>query len=341
MSVSRHPVALRLEERVGRGTRLLATVMSLPLVDGIFPALIIAGTLSTTLGIVETGLLIFGGSATVAVILAEMDGTRREQITSVLLLGAVLLPIAGVEALLAETLATVLDFQVFQRFAGLVILAVAAKTASAKIGEYLPSAGIIIGLGLVASVALGGAALVIDPILDTIARAVAAAGVGVAFALAVAVFAPTLRGAVDLDRFRFGSSVALGMLAIDILGLLPTQAPVALGVLAVTALFAYDPSAGAVDDPAAGAADSDTPAAESTATDAGSAPASGTDPVADDDTRPGFLASLSSAVADGDDAGGSAAAAAADAGEDATDEEGGGDVGYGYPETESSRSPWL
>ena len=321
MSVSRHPVALRLEQRVGRGTRLLATVMSLPLVDGIFPALIIAGALSSPLGILETGLLIFGGSATVAVILAEMDGTRREQITSILLLGAVLLPIAGVEALFAETLSTMLNFEVFQRFAGLVILAVAAKTASAKVGEYLPSPSLIIGLGLIASLELGGAALVVDPDLATVGRAVAAAGVGVGFALAVAVFAPTLRGAVDLDRFRFGSSVALGMLAIDVLGLLPTQAPVALGVLGVTALFAYDPSAGDIDD-----ADRDAdPAAD------GGADPSATSP------ESGLLATLSGAVSDG------GAAEEAESSDDASDDddESGGDVGYGYPETDTSRSPWL
>ena len=327
MSVSRHPVALRLEQRVGRGTRLLATVMSLPLVDGIFPALIIAGALSSPLGILETGLLIFGGSATVAVILAEMEGTRREQITSILLLGAVLLPVAGVEALFAETLSTVLNFEVFQRFAGLVILAVAAKTASAKVGDYLPSPSIIIGLGLVASLELGGAALVVEPNLATVGRAVAAAGVGVGFALAVAVFGPTLRGAVDLDRFRFGSSVALGMLAIDVLGLLPTQAPVALGVLGVTALFAYDPSAGSVDDAEVGAdpADDGEPAPE-----AGTAP-----PAAGAES--GFLASLSEAVSDGGDP--EEAESDADAAED--DAESGGDVGYGYPETDGSRSPWL
>ncbi|GGJ09808.1 hypothetical protein GCM10008995_19640 [Halobellus salinus] len=324
MSVSRHPVALRLEERVGRGTRLLATVMSLPLVDGIFPALIIAGALGSPLGILETGLLIFGGSATVAVILAEMQGTRREQITSILLLGALLLPVAGVEALFAETLRTVLNFEVFQRFAGLVILAVAAKTASAKVGEYLPSPSIIIGLGLVASLELGGAALVVEPDLATIGRAVAAAGVGVGFALAVAVFGPTLRGAVDLDRFRFGSSVALGMLAIDVLGLLPTQAPVALGVLGVTALFAYDPSAETAD----GAEVGDDPVADDG------------DPAAEPEAAPpaaGALASLSEAVSDGGDA--EEAASDANAADD--DAESGGDVGYGYPETDGSRSPWL
>jgi hypothetical protein len=327
MSVSRHPVALRLEQRVGRGTRLLATVMSLPLVDGIFPALIIAGALSSPLGILETGLLIFGGSATVAVILAEMEGSRREQITSILLLGALLLPLAAVEALFAETLSTMLNFEVFQRFAGLVILAVAAKTASAKVGEYLPSPSIIIGLGLVASLELGGAALVVDPNLATVGRAVAAAGVGVGFALAVAAFGPTLRGAVDLDRFRFGSSVALGMLAIDVLGLLPTQAPVALGVLGVTALFAYDPSAGGID------VDSVEAESEGDGAPAESGPEADPSSVAPDS---GLLASLSEAVSGGDDP--AKPESNADAAEDG---ESGGDVGYGYPETDNSRSPWL
>ncbi|MDQ2053612.1 DUF5794 domain-containing protein [Halobellus sp. H-GB7] len=323
MSVSQHPVALQLEQQVGGATRLLATVMALPLVDGIFPALIIAGTLSTPLGIIETGLLIFGGSATVAVILAEMDGTRREQVTSVLVLGALLLPVAGVEALFAETLKTVLNFEVFHRFAGLVILAVAAKTASAKIGEFLPSPSVIIGLGLIASLDLSNATLVVDPNLVTVGRAVAAAGTGVGFALAVALFAPRLRGAVDIDLFRFGSSVALGMLAIDVLGLLPTQAPVALGVLGVTALFSYDPASDAEDTAVDDADDESEPEIEAD--------------VDDDTSVPSSLSS--STVADGgdwDDA---------ESDEDSRSErdrgDSGGDVGYGYPDTDGSRAPWL
>ena len=250
MSVSNHPIALRLERQVGGATKLLATVMGLPLVDGIFPALVIAGTLTTesgginTWGVLQTGLLIFGGSATVAVILAEMEGTPRQKATSVLLLGAVLVPVAVVEAAFAETLSSMLNFQVFHRFAGLVILAIAAKTASAEVGEYLPSPGAIIGLGLVASFQPAGAEVAVNlgpDAMVTLGAAAATAGTGVAFALGVALAAPQLRGAVDIDLFRFGSSVALGMLALEVLGLLPTEQPVALGVLAVTALFSYDP----------------------------------------------------------------------------------------------------
>ncbi|WP_096393251.1 DUF5794 domain-containing protein [Halorubrum trapanicum] len=251
MSTSRHPVALRLEQQVGSATKLLATVMALPLVDGIFPALVVAGVLGSATGVVETGILIFGGSATAAVILAEMDGSRREMATSVLLIGAVIIPVAAVEAALAPTLQGLLDLPVFERFAGLVILTVAAKTASSEVGEYLPSPGVIIGLGLVASFDPSGFALRTST--EYVVNGTAAAAVGVAFALSIALLSPHLRGRVDIDRFRFGSAVALGVLALPILlgpfDLMQTDAPIALAVLAVTTLFAYDPNTDGVAGP--------------------------------------------------------------------------------------------
>jgi len=255
MSVSRHPVALRLEQRVGSATKLLATVMVLPLVDGIFPALVVAGVLTTATGVVETGILIFGGSATAAVILAEMDGSRREMVGSILLIGAIIIPLAAVEAAFAPTFKEFLNLPVFERFAGLVILTIAAKTASSEIGEFLPSPGVIISLGLVASFQPAGFQIKMSP--EYVVNGAAAAGVGVAFALSIALLSPHLRGRVDIDRFRFGSAVALGVLALPILlgpfDLMQTEAPIALAVLAVTTLFAYDPNAG----PEEGAADED------------------------------------------------------------------------------------
>lgn len=257
MSSSQHPVALRLERalRLDRSvsgpTKLLAIVMFLPLIDGIFPALILAGGLDTVAGVVQVGLLVFGGSATLAVILAEMDGTPREQAKVVLLVAAGLLPLAAIEAALAPTIASVLDLVIFERFAALVIAAVAAKTASARIGEYLPSAGVIVGLGFVASVDPAGAELVFVPDPTTIVRAIAAAGVGVAFALGIAMFGPWLRENLDIDRFRFGSAVALGVLPLTLLDVTPDQAP--LAVLIVAGVLAFDPGGTAESDAADGA----------------------------------------------------------------------------------------
>ena len=239
MSQSRHPIALTLERQVGGATRLLATVMGLPLVDGIFAAVVLAGMLSTVGGILQVGLLIFAGSATVAVILAELKGDRRETMASIAAVGVLLVLGAGLEAAVAPTIESALRLATFERFAALVILAIAAKTASARVGDLLPRPAVIVGLGLVASVDLGDLSLVVTLDSGLVLRAMAAAGVGVAFALAVAALAPTLRGYVDLDRFRFGSAVALGVLPLGLLGYVPGNAP--LAVLAVTALLAFDP----------------------------------------------------------------------------------------------------
>lgn len=239
MSTSQHPVALRLESLVGSDARLLALVMGLPLIDGIFPALILSGALDDPLGAVQVGLLIFGGSATVAVILADMDGTPREQAKIVLLVGIPLIIVAAIQAALAPAIESVLNIVIFERFAALVIAAVAAKTASATIGEYLPSAAVIIALGLVASIDPSGASFVVMDNPSLMVNATGAAVIGVAFALTIALLGPYLRAYVDIDRFRFGSAVALGLLPLAILGLPFGNAP--LAVLAVTALFAFDP----------------------------------------------------------------------------------------------------
>jgi len=249
MSVSRHPIALRAEELVGRRAALLATVMCLPLVDGIFPALIVAGALDTWAGVVQVGLLIFGGSATVAVILADFDGTAREGAGTVLLIAVPLVALAAVEAAFAPAIAGALNMDVFHRFAALVVLAVAASTASARIAEYVPRPAVVVVLGLIASVDPTGVnlAATADPAL--VVRAVAAALVGVSFALVLALASPHLRAHVDLDRFRFGSAVALGLLAVGLLPaarefglLLGDWAP--LVVLGLSALFALDPGRG-------------------------------------------------------------------------------------------------
>jgi hypothetical protein len=273
MSKSRHPIARRLSRVSGEDGRLLATVMLLPLVDGIFPALVLSGALDTVTGVVQVGLLVFGGSATLAVVLAELSGSRRDHVRTVLVVGAPLLVLAGVEAALAPTIAGVLDLDLFRRFAALVIAAVAAKTASARVGEYLPRPAVIVGLGLVGSVRPATADLTVrvEPVL--VAQGLAAGAVGVAFALGVAATAPHLRRVVDVDRFRFGSAVALGLLPLSLLGLPFGGAP--LAVIAVTAVFAYAPdetgdgATAAGGAPAGDAAAEGVPAGDGAVTDGG------------------------------------------------------------------------
>jgi hypothetical protein len=238
--------------------------MALPLLDGIFAALVITGAVSGILGMVEVGLLIFGGSATLAVVLAEMEGSRAERVRNILLVGAFVIPLAALQAIVAPTVESMLSLEIFKRFAALVILAIAAKTASATIGEYLPNPGAIIGLGLVASLRPSGFEFetISEPML--VVYGTGAAAIGVGFALGVALLGPWLRGNVDIDRFRFGSALALGVLPLTILevGPITGEEPLSLIVLALTGLLAFNPE-GAMDP------DADVPDDSPAATDGG------------------------------------------------------------------------
>jgi hypothetical protein len=90
--------------------------------------------------------------------------------------------------------------------------------------------------------------------VESVSLAAGSAIVGTAFALATALLAPHLRARMAIDRFRFGSAVALGLLALSILELPVGSAP--LLVVVVTALFAFEPnSAPGVDDTVAAADD--------------------------------------------------------------------------------------
>ncbi len=224
-----------------RPARTLALVMGLPLLDGLFPALVVAGAIENPAGILEVGLLVFAGSATIGIILAELDAPPRRAAWTVCSIGIPLICLAAFEAALAPTVVGLVDLELFQHFAGLVVVAVAASTASARVADILPRPAVLVGVGLLASINVGGLdpTLAVRPALAI--NGAAAAAVGVLGALCIAVTAPWLRDSVDLERSRFGAAVALGVLGLSIIGVLPGDAPLALAVLAVTGLFAFDP----------------------------------------------------------------------------------------------------
>ena len=241
MSHSRKAISLSAERRAHSARSTLATVMCLPLVDGVFPALVLAGALSDPAGIATVGLLVFGGSATVAVILSELGGSRRRRVATVLAVGAVVVPVAALEAAAAPTIRSLLRLSVLEPFAALVVLAVAARTASASVSELLPRPAVVVAVGLLVSLDPSGASLVLSTDPALVLRAAGAAGLGVVAALLVAVAAPRLRTVADVGRFRFGSAVALGVLALSMVGLVPSDSPLALAVLGVTVLLSFDP----------------------------------------------------------------------------------------------------
>jgi hypothetical protein len=229
---------------VDDATRKLALAMGLPLVDGVFASVVLSGSLASPSALIVTGLTVFGGPWMLAILIGEMAGDDvRVRRRRVLLVAALVVPAAGLEAVLAPTIASLLHMGVFHLFSAGVILSVGAMIANDDLAAYLPAPRRLVAVGLVCSLLAAvvspgslSPSLVVDSVL--VGRAVAAAGLATLVALAAATAGPVLDRWLDVEAFKIGSGIALALVPLSIAGLLPSLASLAVFGLAVG--FALD-----------------------------------------------------------------------------------------------------
>lgn len=226
---------------IDESTRLLAAAMGLPLVDGVFPTLVLTGALGTVGGILLTGMAIFGGSLMFTIIVNEMAGeSAGERLRKVWLVGVGLIIGVAIEAVIAPTISAGLNMARFRVFGAAVILVIAMAIANDGIARRLPdhTAAYIVFAGLLFSVNPAGIEFDLMVDLELVARAVSAALVSVAFGSVIAVAGPKLDDILDLHAFRIGSAIALALIPLSFWGIVPGTA--SLAALTFAAMFALD-----------------------------------------------------------------------------------------------------
>ncbi len=223
-----------LRSAIDPGIRRLAIVVGLPLVDGVFITLVLAGVLDSLSGIVLTGLVIFGGTAAAAVVIADCPGQPRRRLLAVAGLGLVIVPVAAIQAMVAPTLATWIDIVVLERFAAIVLTIIAIDMLGLRIGRYLPGPGPVVILALLVSLnPTNGLVLAADYTLLVNGAIAALIGIG-AISLWI-ILGHHLRAFLRPDRIRFAGGLALVALAIAIVTPIPTE--LAIVALVVGLLF--------------------------------------------------------------------------------------------------------
>ena len=225
--------AAAIHERVDDRTRRLAVVFGLPLLDGVFISLVLAGMLESIMGIVVMGVLIFGGVATAAIILADTASSPRATLRRLTIIGSVAVPVAGIQAALAPNLAMVLNIAILERVAALVLVLLAISLVAPHVGNRLPSPWMVMAVGLLISVEPNGLTTGIAVSSTLLAQGAAAAMIGVVVAAAVAIGSDTLQRGLDPERLRSGAGVALAVVALSLVSPLPTVSAVLILLLAL------------------------------------------------------------------------------------------------------------
>lgn len=226
----RGAVALRPE------AKRLGYILGLPLVDGVFVMLVLAGMLDSIAGILLVGVVVFAGTGAIAVILADLVEKPRKHVLAILGIGAVIVPIAGIQAAIAPTLASVLDTVLLTYVAAIVLVILGAEIASPWLRRRSPRLWIVIALGLLISFRPNG--LQIDASLDPALALAggASAGVGIVLALGALIVGSRIRPVIDRDRFRYAGGIALSLVAVSLVS--PIPAETAVLVMGLGLLFA-------------------------------------------------------------------------------------------------------
>lgn len=213
------------------GATKLAWVMLLPLA-GIYQALIAAGALSSVRTAIGLGTVIFGGGATLGIVTAELDVSRRGGLKIVGVIGIGLFVGTILSAVIAPVIASMLWLDVLTDLTAVVIGLIAIRIVYAQLPWWVPAVrtigGLLIGvmaLNVLVSIATEsiGLSTVIDQTITVvttdhalIGRSVVAGGSGFALAVVAVLFRPTVVRLLDIQRFAVGCAIALTTLAAEL-----------------------------------------------------------------------------------------------------------------------------
>lgn len=225
------------------GAQALALVMLLPFA-GIYPSMVATGALSSFSSSVALGVVVFGGPAAVAIVLAELTTNRTRGLQIVALIGAVQLPAAALTATIATASRAVLWVDGFAVLTMIVLFVIAFEIVNNSTPQWVPSL-LTIGLMLIClllldagvSVVSGEVTLLLpgDGVVDwvwtvvatervLILRSVVASLAGLSVVAATVVCGPGLLDYVIVQRFKNGCAIALCLVGLEVADIV-TDAP--------------------------------------------------------------------------------------------------------------------
>lgn len=205
--------------------RELAVVMLLPIPSGVYAAFVLAGGLASIEGVVQVGLLVFGGSASAAIILSQFHEDRREELHGVGGIGLLLVPAAALTAIFAPTLQQVLHESLFTLVTVGVILLIAFEAECEYTASVIPRIERL-GIGTLA-IAIVSAIINVQHGIQVrvvvnrwlIFKSIAAAVVGLGFVTILILLRPQIQKRVEMAKFETGCAIALTFVALDLAGI--------------------------------------------------------------------------------------------------------------------------
>mgnify|MGYP006274195041 FL=1 len=208
------------------GTRQLAFILCLPLIDGVFATLLVTGAVSTFSQMINVAVTIFAGAGALAVLYSESE-SREEAVQMVNNVIPVVLGGALLVALVAPIFQSLFATGLLKYAAALAVISISLQLADIDLGDRLPPTAIILTGLLLSYQGAGSFNLTlsyVQPALVTVALAV------------IGLYMATLlkKYNMNLAYVRYGGALVLALISLSLLGIeIPRQAGPAIFVLSI------------------------------------------------------------------------------------------------------------
>jgi len=193
------------------GSKKLAFILCLPLIDGVFATLLVTGAVSTFSQMMNVAVTIFAGAGALAVLYSESEN-RGEAVQMVNRVMPIVLGGAVLVALIAPVFESMFQTSLLKYAAALAVLSIGFQLAGFNIAKKLPPTAIII-TGLVLSYqGINGFSLTTGYVYPALVT-VALAGLGLYAATYLKKYS------MNLAYVRYGGSILLIMISLSLFGI--------------------------------------------------------------------------------------------------------------------------
>lgn len=223
-----HGAQRHLQGLLDEDTRRLATILCLPLLDGVFATMLVSGSISAPSQIIAVALTIFAGAGALAVVFS-MEGDKREVRVKVLKASTVLLTGAMLVAMVAPIYREIVVLSMMREVAAIALAVIAAKMLDISVAQKI-SVPVVVLTGLILSLR--------QPSNTAITFSYLVPAVSTALLASLVLLAATYINSdlMQLSVMRKGAAVVLVLIALSMTGI---QTPSSLKVLMLCGSLIY------------------------------------------------------------------------------------------------------
>lgn len=212
-------------------TRSLATILCLPLVDGVFATMLVSNSLSNVSQALSVALTIFAGAGSLAVVFS-MQGSRKEVKRKVLKASALLVLGSAVVAVVAPVYGQLVSLSVMREVAAIALVVIAGKMLDLPGAGKIPVSVVVLTGFLISLKQPSELVFSLEYLLPALSTALTASAL-----LILGTYLNT--DLIDLSVMRKGAAMVILLIAVSMTGLSLPSGLTSLA-LSLTLLFSLD-----------------------------------------------------------------------------------------------------